>query len=103
MDVVVRLNKQQVDTLIQATHYCFGETSKIWLFGSRVDDSKKGGDIDLYIETDKDAGIIAAKLEMLNFIWSTFGDQKIDILVRRRSQPCSAMHEIALSTSKELI
>ncbi len=27
----------------------FGEDVGIWLFGSRVDDSKRGGDVDLYV------------------------------------------------------
>lgn len=98
----MRLNREQIDSLVKATHSCFGNSAQIWLFGSRVDDSKKGGDIDLYIETDKEEGIIVAKFEMLGSIWPVFGDQKIDILVRRRNLPCSAMHEIAKSSGEEL-
>ena len=99
----MRLSRQEIDALICATHSCFGDSAKIWLFGSRVDDTKKGGDIDLYIETDKEMGIVAAKLEMLRAIWSTFGEQKIDILVRSRSRECSAMHEVAKSSGLELV
>ncbi len=99
----MRLTKREVEALIQGARSSFGEDAKIWLFGSRVDDTKKGGDIDLYIETDKESGLVAAKLEMLGSIWSTFGEQKIDILVRSRSKKCSPMHEIAKSSGKELI
>ena len=56
------------------------------------------GDVDLDIETDKEIGVVAAKLNMLCALWDTFGDQKIDILVRRRGLPCSAMHDIAKSS-----
>ena len=98
----MRLTKEQIDCLLQATHLCFGNNAKIWLFGSRVDDSKTGGDIDLYIETDMETGIIIAKLQMLTSIEGIFGDQKMDILVRRRSLPCSPIQEIAKSTGKEL-
>jgi len=31
---------------------CFGSKSHVWLFGSRVNDHQKGGDIDLYIEPE---------------------------------------------------
>jgi predicted nucleotidyltransferase len=99
----MRLNKNQIDALIHSTHQCFGKSSKIWLFGSRTDDNKKGGDIDLYIETDKENEITAAKLEMLDSIWSTFGEQKIDILVRKRKEEYSPMHEIARSSGIELL
>ena len=34
-----------------AASYGFGE-SDIYLFGSRVDDDKRGGDIDIAIDTD---------------------------------------------------
>lgn len=81
---MVRLTEPQIQTLIQSTHACFGDTATIWLFGSRVDDAKRGGDIDLYIETDLKTGIVAGKLEMHSLIWQAFGDQKIDILVRSR-------------------
>lgn len=37
---------------------------KIWLFGSRVDDSKKDGNIDLYIETNYDDLFIITKKEI---------------------------------------
>ncbi|SMM99264.1 DNA polymerase, beta-like region [uncultured Candidatus Thioglobus sp.] len=42
------------NTEINAIKRCSAEffpNSEVFLFGSRVDDDKKGGDIDLYIET----------------------------------------------------
>ncbi len=98
----MRLTKQQISSLIYATHLCFGETADIWLFGSRVDDSKKGGDIDLYIETDLEKNTVAAKLNMRKLIWPVFGEQKIDIVVRSRSRALSPIHEIAISSGQKL-
>ncbi len=99
---MVRLTESQTQTLIKATHQCFGEAAGIWLFGSRVDDSKRGGDIDLYIETDLKSGLVAAKLEMRSQIWREFGEQKIDILVRSRADELSPMHKIAKNAGIEL-
>lgn len=47
----MRLSATQVDTIRQATHQNFGADSVVWLFCSRVDNSKRGGDIDIYVET----------------------------------------------------
>lgn len=99
----MRLTKLQIDCLIEATHSAFGNSADIWLFGSRVDDTKKGGDIDLYIETDLESGTVTAKLKMRQLIWPVFGEQKIDILVRSRKKDPSPLHEIAKSTGQKLL
>ncbi len=46
----MRLTNAQIDTIRKAARQNFGEDASIWLFGSRLDDSKRGGDVDLYIE-----------------------------------------------------
>ena len=38
----MRLTNQQIKCLVEATHKAFGESAEIWLFGSRVDDTKRG-------------------------------------------------------------
>ncbi|MDR1904605.1 MAG: nucleotidyltransferase domain-containing protein [Treponema sp.] len=51
----------------------------IWLFGSRVDDTKKGGDIDIAILSDRIGRLewIAIRQE----ITASLGEQHIDIVV----------------------
>jgi len=54
--------------------------AKVWLFGSRADDSKKGGDIDIAILSeiiDKD---VMQKIQVRRFICDRIGEQKIDIV-----------------------
>ena len=99
---MVRLAPKHIETLVEATYRCFGETAKIWVFGSRADDSKRGGDIDLYIETDLSEGTVAAKIKFRSLIWSTFGEQKIDILIRRRSKPLTPIQCIAKESGTPL-
>jgi len=47
----MRLSIAQQQSILQATRQNFGADVKVWLFGSRVDDARRGGDVDLYVET----------------------------------------------------
>ena len=44
----MRLDKKTRDAIREAAQRYFG--ADVYLFGSRTDDSRRGGDIDLYIE-----------------------------------------------------
>jgi len=48
---VMRLSPSQQQCIREATEQFFGPEAKVWLFGSRVDDQRRGGDVDLYVET----------------------------------------------------
>lgn len=47
----MRLSQAQIEIIRKATHESFGADATVWLFGSRADDTRRGGDVDLYIET----------------------------------------------------
>lgn len=56
------------------------EEGQIYLFGSRVDDAKRGGDIDLYIRTKETKNLMRKKLDFLVKLKREIGNQKIDIV-----------------------
>jgi predicted nucleotidyltransferase len=61
----MRLTNQQVQTIKQATAEIFGTDARVWLFGSRADDSRRGGDVDLMVETTESSenpAMLAARL-----------------------------------------
>lgn len=84
------------------THDClkkyFGAGTRIWLFGSRLDDKARGGDIDLYIEPglQDPAALADAKLYALRELHQLFGEQKIDLVIRRKSSPDRPIYKVAL-------
>jgi predicted nucleotidyltransferase len=47
----MRLTPAQINTIQSTVHAVLGEGAQVTLFGSRVDDKQKGGDVDLYVET----------------------------------------------------
>ena len=49
----MRISPFQSDLICQQVHRHLGDDAAIWLFGSRVDDQQKGGDVDLYVETNR--------------------------------------------------
>lgn len=58
--------KEKEKEIIKATLLDIFGISKIYLFGSRVDDSKKGGDIDLYIIIEKKNNLYEKKITALS-------------------------------------
>ena len=101
----MRLTEAQVKAIQDNFSVSFMEGDKIWLFGSRVDDSKKGGDIDLYIETNyNDLFIVTRKeIEFIANLKKIIGDQKIDIVVRQKNSASKLIHEIAKKEGVKLL
>ena len=75
----MRLSPQIAEKLVSLAKENFGEDCKLYLFGSRVDDSKKGGDIDLLLLTNKKI-TLEEKWAIKRKIHSLIGEQKIDIV-----------------------
>jgi len=74
----MRLNKKYIKAIKETVQSRFSE-AKIYLFGSRVDDTKKGGDIDLYVEVDKKPHFLD-KPQILAEIKKKIKEQKIDLV-----------------------
>ena len=46
----MRLSDTDIAVIRTLVRVRFGPDSRIWLFGSRLDDNARGGDVDLYVE-----------------------------------------------------
>lgn len=79
----------------------FGEDAEIRIFGSRLDDTKRGGDIDIYIETSLETGF-EEKAGFLKDLKIAIGDQKIDLLVKKRGESPKGVFEYAKTTGVKI-
>ncbi|RUM68177.1 MAG: nucleotidyltransferase domain-containing protein [Sulfurovum sp.] len=75
----MRLSKRYQD-VIKKYFKLFFNHGEIYLFGSRVDDTKKGGDIDLYLVVTDHINLFEKKIKFLSRIHRELGEQKIDIV-----------------------
>ena len=76
----MRLTDSQLATIRDIVLRCLGEGCSLWLFGSRADDRRRGGDVDLYLETPQRKPlreILRCKLELEEQL-----DLHVDLLAR---------------------
>jgi len=74
----MRLYKEEIEVL-KSKLETLSHSAKLYLFGSRVNDDAKGGDIDLLVVSDK---LTKKDLRVLRIdFFKHFGEQKLDILL----------------------
>ena len=80
----MRITPRQADIIKQVVAEQVGASASIWLFGSRADDGKRGGDIDLYIKPAQPLELgrgIAKQVAIAVRLKQLLGDQRIDIVL----------------------
>lgn len=79
----MRLTLDQQAAILTAATETFGAAAAVWLFGSRADDSKRGGDIDLLVRPGQDATdrLFERKVRMLTLLERLLGERKVDVVV----------------------
>jgi predicted nucleotidyltransferase len=75
----MRLSEVYRSSIKRSFAEVFGE-GHIYLFGSRVDDDARGGDIDLYLDTKEIENLFQKKIQFLAKIKREIGEQKIDVV-----------------------
>ena len=79
----MRLNEADRQAIKAATEECFGADASVRLFGSHTREDRRGGDIDLLVETRLlDANRVSrAHTLFLARLQDRLGEQKIDVLI----------------------
>ena len=99
----MRLRKNQQQAIRKTVREIFGPDAAVYVFGSRVDDSARGGDIDLLIrlespqvETERKILQLVARLQI------RLGDQPIDVLLQDPESTLNSIHLEAQRTGVRL-
>lgn len=68
------------------------------LFGSRVDDTQRGGDIDLLVEPKLPLEHrIQAECKLAARLFIRLGGRKVDVIIKNPATPLQPIHEQAIS------
>ena len=85
----MRITEHEKKAIIDAVKNIDPE-ARLWLFGSRADDNKKGGDIDIGILSSKVD--VMEEIEIRQKICDKIGEQKIDLVVSKDGQQAFFKH-----------
>jgi len=97
----IRLSEEEIGKIKETAHEVFGKEIKVYIFGSRTDLSKRGGDIDVLIESPKKISVdekltFLAKLELKGI------ERKVDLVIICPETKLKSIHAEALKTGIEI-
>ena len=88
----MRLNTSELSA-IRATLGALDPQGRIYLYGSRADDTRRGGDIDIFLEASQAIDLKTALT--LQYRLSSACDTKVDLLIKTPEQNEMPIHRIA--------
>ena len=93
----MRIAPEYADAVKQAAAEVFGADAIVRLFGSRADNARRGGDIDLHVEVSQPPRDWRTKYSFLTRIEDRTGDErKIDLVLYQTGAPLRPIDRIAL-------
>lgn len=92
----MRLTSLQLQAIRDLSRQVAGEKARVRVFGSRLDDSARGGDLDLMIELNEpvtNPALLAAQLSAK--ISRTLYGRKVDVLISAPNLRRLPIHDVA--------
>jgi predicted nucleotidyltransferase len=89
----MRLTPAQSNTIHNTASQVLGEGALVWLYGSRLDDKRRGGDVDLLVESPRRATL----MDRARLKWQVEQALQlpVDLLICAPGQAPSAFEAIA--------
>ena len=92
----MRLLPQHIDSIKQHTLGIFGPYAVVRLFGSRLDDAARGGDVDLHVDCPTALESPAAAIARLSVACSrAMSGRKVDVLLSAPGLQEQPIHRVA--------
>lgn len=92
----MRLNAYQIETIRQLARQVGGDRSRVRIFGSRLDDTAHGGDIDLMLELQDPVDNPALmSAQMSAQVSRAMHGRKVDVLLSAPNLMRLPIHDIA--------
>lgn len=92
----MRLTAEQIAIIRRTVREVLGDDARVWLFGSRMNDDKRGGDVDIYVESDnivEAPALVIARLSVR--IQRGMEGRKVDIVLSAPNLGRFPIHEVA--------
>lgn len=92
----MRLTPAQIDIIKSTAQAVLGEGAQVTLFGSRVHDEQKGGDVDLMVEVTQaiaDPAVLAARLS--SQVSRSMHGRRVDVVLKAPNLMEQPIHRIA--------
>lgn len=99
----MRLTESQIEAIRQLAHQLVGQSVRVRVFGSRLDDAARGGDLDLMLELNEpmdNPALIAARMAAL--VSRVMHGRKVDVLLSAPNLMRLPIHDIAYSEGRLL-
>lgn len=92
----MRISPEQAALIRQETLNLAGDSARVWLFGSRVRDEARGGDVDLLVEVDEavaEPALLSARLG--GRVSRSMLGRKVDVLIEAPNLLRLPIHDVA--------
>lgn len=90
----MRLTEFEIESIKKLAPRHFGTNVQVYLFGSRTNNKKRGGDIDLFIRNADTSYLkIRTKINFITDLILLIGEQKIDVVLDNPGMEGSAFYD----------
>jgi predicted nucleotidyltransferase len=98
----IRLSNEDIGIIVKQIKNIFGDSTKAYIFGSRAKANKKGGDVDILIESET-AITLDQKLSFLARLELSGIQRKVDLLVVDPKTHLKQIHKDALKEGVRIV